>query len=274
MLINIFGGNMKIICVDDEKLVLELTMSLCRELPEKPEVVGFTKARDTLEWLGSNHADIALLDINIPDMNGLELARKIKELNENTAIIFLTGYSEHAVDAFKLHASGYLLKPVNPKSLAKEIEYAYGTLNIKYNAPRKNIEIRTFGYFDVFVNGEAIKFAHERSKELLAYLVDRNGRSVTRANAFSALYEDREYDRSMQKQFDVILRSMRQTLVKYGIEDILELGKGKMRVVTEKCDCDLYRFYNGDTEAKNSYHGEYMSNYSWASTTEAAIDGY
>ncbi|MBQ5399136.1 MAG: response regulator [Ruminococcus sp.] len=262
---------MKIICVDDEKLVLELTMYLCRELPEKPEVIGFTKAKEALEWLESNRADIALLDINIPDMNGLVLAEKIKELRKNISIIFLTGYSEHAVDAFKLHASGYLLKPVDKKSLAKEIEYAYRTLN---NNQRKNIKIRTFGHFDVFVNGETVRFTRERSKELLAYLVDRNGSSVTRATAFSALYEDREYDRSMQKQFDVILRSMRQTLGKYGIEDILELDKGKMRVVPEKFDCDLYRFYNGDTEAINSYHGEYMNDYSWASTTEAAIDGY
>lgn len=262
---------MRIICVDDEKLVLELTMSLCRELPEKPEVVGFTKAKEALGWLESNRADIALLDINLPDMNGLILAAKIKELCTNISIIFLTGYSEHAIDAFKLHASGYLLKPVNPKSLAKEIEYAFRTLN---NTPRKNIEMRTFGHFDVFVDGETVKFARERSKELLAYLVDRNGSSVTRATAFSALYEDREYDRSMQKQFDVILRSMRQTLEKYGIEDIIELDKGKMRVVPEKFDCDLYRFYNGDIEAINSYHGEYMSDYSWASITEAAIDGY
>ena len=76
----------------------------------------------------------------------------------------------------------------------------------------------------------------------------------------------------MQKQMDVVVRSLRDTLEKYGIQDIFELQKGSMRVIPDRFECDLYRFFEGDINAVNAYHGEYMSAYSWASMTEAYMD--
>ena len=79
------------------------------------------------------------------------------------------------------------------------------------------------------------------------------------------------YDRSMQKQFDVIIRSMKDTLREYGIERIFEMKKGSLRICPEQVDCDMYRFFDGDVEAFNAYHGEYMNPYSWASLTESYL---
>ena len=115
---------MTIVCIDDEKLVLDLTVSLCRELPMNPEVKGFQKATEALLWLKDHTADITLTDINMPDMNSLVLAAKLKSLCPDMKIIFLTGYSEYAVDAFALHASGYIMKPVDKERLLSEIEHA------------------------------------------------------------------------------------------------------------------------------------------------------
>ena len=95
---------------------------------------------------------------------------------------------------------------------------------------------------------------------------------MARGFIFSALWEDRAYDRSMQKQLDVIIRSLRQTLLEYGISDIVELSKGQMRACPERFSCDLYQLFAGKKNAIDSYRGEYMSAYSWASTTEAYID--
>ena len=114
----------------------------------------------------------------------------------------------------------------------------------------------------------------ELSREVGAYLIDRHGKKVTRANVFAVLYEDRQYDHSMQKQLDVIIRSLRDTLRKYGIDDIFELNRGYMRVCPEKIHCDMYRFMNGDMDVINSYRGEYMSAYSWATITEAFMEQY
>jgi len=69
----------KIICIDDEKLILKLTVSMCLELPQKPEVEGFNNATDALKYLCHHKADIAIMDINMPDMTGIILAAKMKK---------------------------------------------------------------------------------------------------------------------------------------------------------------------------------------------------
>ena len=260
---------MKAICVDDERLITDYVVSLCREIPPLTEAAGFTRGGDALEWLKENEADVAILDIDLPDMSGLTLAAEIKKHHPRTAIIFLTGFSEYAVDAFALHVSGYLLKPVNRDRLAAEIAWA---LSERKPASPVHIEAKTFGSFDLLVDGKPIAFRQTRCKELLAYLIDRQGGSVTRSEAFSVLWEDRLYDRPMQKQLDVIIRSLRETLSEHGISDILEIQKGNLRVVPEKISCDAWRFFQGDPEAVNAFRGEYMSAYSWGSFTEGFMN--
>ena len=269
---------MKILCVDDEKLILQLTLSMCKELPQVTEATGFTKASDALGWMKFNEADIALLDINMPDMDGLTLAAKIKEVHPDTSIIFLTGYAEYAVEAFAMHASGYLLKPISLDRLAEEVDWAMKSKAggdkpaEKAQERDSHITVKTFGEFDILVDGKLVTFTRQRAKELLAYLVDRQGSSITRANAFAVLWETGVYDRKMQKQLDVIIRSLRDTLREYGIEEIFEVNGGSLRICPEYMDCDLYRFFDGDIDAVNSYRGEYMSAYSWASLTEAYMN--
>ncbi len=260
---------MTIICVDDEDLVLGLTVSMCREIEGVDRVEGFSRASGALDFLKKDKADIAILDVDLPDMNGMVLAKRIKESYPGVAIIFLTGYEEFAVGAFKLRVSGYLLKPVNRKRLTEEVNYAMSV--IEPDEP-PHVAVQTFGNFEITVDGQAVAFSRARSKELLAYLVDRQGGGVTRAEAFAALWEDAEYDRGMQKQFDVIVRGMKEALLKAGIEDILEIKSGSMRIIPEKLDCDLYRMLNGDEDAIGAYRGEYMSAYPWSSETEAYLE--
>ena len=257
---------MRAICVDDEPLITEYVVSLCRETPPLTEAAGFTRAGEALCWLKDNDADLAILDIDMPDMSGLTMAAEIKKLRPNTAIIFLTGFSKYAVDAFALHVSGYLLKPVNREKLAAEVAWA---LSSRKDTSPPHIQARTFGSFDLLVDGKPIAFRQARCKELLAYLIDRHGGNVTRAEAFAILWEDRLYDRPMQKQLDVIIRSLRDTLTDNGVGQILEVQKGNLRVIPEQISCDAWRFFSGDPDAVNEFRGEYMSSYTWGTFTES-----
>ena len=94
-----------------------------------------------------------------------------------------------------------------------------------------------------------ISFRLAKSKEILAYLVDKQGNGVTRPDLFAAIWEEQFYDRRMQKQLDVYIRSLRDTLREYGAE----------------------QFFSGDADTINAYRGEYMSSYSWASMTEGIL---
>ena len=259
---------MKVICVDDERLALEDVLVQCRAVPEVEEAVGFSSGKQALEWLESHSADIALLDIDMPGMDGIELAIRIREIRPEINVIFLTAYSQYALQAFSLHASGYLLKPADREKLAAEFVYARSS---GARPEKARVEARTFGGFDLFVNGEIVNFRKSKCKELLAFLIDKQGSSVTRAEAFAALWEDLQYTRPKQKQLDTIIRLLRETLQEYGIDDIFSMKSGTMRIIPEKISCDAYRLFSGDAKAVNSYHGTYMSSYPWANITEGYL---
>ena len=259
---------MKVLCVDDERLLMEDTVALCLELDQVDEAKGFTRPAEALRWLEQNQADAALLDIDMPGMTGIELAVAIREIRPDMPVIFLTGYSKYALEAYEVHPTSYLLKPVKKEKLEAEIAYALGSARQKQH---NHIEARTFGNFDLLVDGKPVAFKQAKCKELLAYLIDRQGASVTRREAFSVLWEDRLYDRPMQKQFDVILRSLRATLADCGVGEIIELQSAAMRVNPELISCDAWRYLAGDWETVSAFRGEYMSNYSWANLTESLI---
>ena len=260
---------MRVMCVDDALPIMEDTVEMCKRLERITEVTGFTRPREALEWLESHPVDLALLDIDMPEINGLMLAERLKRKKPDAAVIFLTAFPQYAVQAIKLRTSGYLLKPVSLEELREEVEYA--CLNQR-ERPAGHIVVQTFGNFEIFVGGETLAFHRAKSKELLAYLIDLSGKGVTRQDIFAALWEEGLYDRSRQKYLDVIIRSLRETLREAGSEGILEIKSGFLRIRPELLDCDLYRFLNNDPAAVNAYRGEYMPEYTWAVfNTEALL---
>lgn len=257
---------MRAICVEDEPLTLEYTAKLCSKLNPPVHVECFTGAKAALKWIQDHPVDLALLDINMPDMNGIVLAARIKERWPDANILFLTAYREFAYDAFSVHPSGYLLKPVTLDALQKEIDY---TKSAHPRMGTAHIKAVTFGNFELMVDGVPVVFKRSKSKELLAYLIDRQGTSVTRAEIAAVLFEDELYDHSRQKYLDVIIRSLRATLLEYGVEELLQARRKGLRIDPALLDCDMYRFCKGDADAIRSYRGEYMSSYSWASPFES-----
>lgn len=259
---------MRMICVSAGPEALEHNLSLLRDTGCVDEIKGFTSGKEALLWLDGHSTEAALLDINIPDMSGLALAEKIRRREQRTAIIFLADSREHAADAFAVHANGYLIKPVDKERLREEITYIS---ELMFPGKNGDIVVKTFGVFDIYVNNEPVRFRRSKSKELLAYLIDKRGGSCKRDEVFYALWESREYDRPMQKQLDVVIRSLRETLAEYGIERIFELKGGNLRVRPETITCDLYNLQKGDAGAADMYQGEYMSYYSWANVKEGYL---
>ena len=156
--------------------------------------------------------------------------------------------------------------------LEKEKQSAQIVLGDRSVKRSTHIYVQTFGNFDIIVDGKIISFARSKSKEVMAYLVDRRGMGVSRAKIAAVLWGDTEYGRPRQKQLDVIIRSLRKTLEEYGIGNILQMEKGILCILPELLECDLYRLLAWDERTINEYQGEYMSSYSWASKTESRID--
>ncbi|MCR4789831.1 MAG: response regulator [Treponemataceae bacterium] len=124
---------MKIICVDDEKLILENMVSKCLSIDFVEDAQGFIRSVMALKYLEENKVDVAILDIDMPDMKGIELAEKMKEIQPDIEIIFATGYSSYAMEAYKQNAVAYLMKPVSRENLEEELSFVKNFSKSKEN---------------------------------------------------------------------------------------------------------------------------------------------
>lgn len=267
---------MHILAIDDERLALEsLIFSLKGALPDA-EVHGFITPEGALEFARNLHKesdrplDLAFLDVVMSTMSGLELAARLKKIFPDVRIIFVTGYSDYAYDAYRLHAKGYILKPVSKALIQEELDHM--NLFQETKGPQKRVQVHTFGTFDVFVDQKPLSFSRSRAKELLAYLVDRQGNGVTLSNICAVLFEDSSGAKGNKKHAQNVISSLRRALEGAGAEDILVKKWNYLALDIEKVDCDYYRFLEGDIDAINTFHGEYMSNYSWAELTTAFLN--
>ena len=191
------------IAVDDEPLMLGALTKAIKASPDITSVANFTSCEDALAFVQSNPADIAFLDINMRGMGGLSLAEKIIGFCPDCKIVFCTGYEEYAIPAFKLHASGYLKKPISAKDVQVEIDNIKG---IRQN--QKPLAVKCFGNFEVYAKGEKLTFKRSKTKELFAFLVDRNGAGVTVAEIGVALWENDEEQKN-QNHIHQLFRDLR-----------------------------------------------------------------
>ncbi|MDO4273203.1 MAG: response regulator [Eubacteriales bacterium] len=260
---------MKAILVDDEQIALDNLKITLEEFQEITEINCFRTAAKTLDWLGENSADIAFLDINMKKMDGLVLAKKLKELCPACAVIFVTGYSEYALQAIQMHASGYLLKPVSKESVRKELDYI---LSMKRDVSgHKRIQVQCFGNFEVFTDGMPMKFQYSKTKELLAYLVDRKGAYCTNGELMGILWEEKSDKVKKYSYFRDLRSDLLKAFSAAGCADAIQKQRGMIAVVPEKIDCDYYDWLEGKIEAVNRYEGEYMAQYSWGELTLGII---
>ena len=246
------------IAVDDEPLMLGALVSAISASPDISEVTKFSGCDEALEFIKDNSVDVAFLDINMRGMGGLALAEKIIDCCPDCKIVFCTGYEEYAIPAFKIHASGYLMKPISAQDVQNEIN------NIKGKRHReKPIEVKCFGNFEVYANGEKLTFKRSKTKELFAFLVDRNGAGVTVAEIGVALWDNDEEQKN-QNYIHQLFRDLRQALETVGVTEIFEKNNYSYSINPQKIECDYFSYLKS---GKPEFHGEYMSQYSWAEET-------
>ena len=246
---------MKILLVDDEELQLtRLTESVKKVFPTD-EVSSFTNPLEALNYAEKNQIDIAFLDIEMPGLNGIMLAKKLKNINPKNNIIFVTAYDNYALEAYKMHASGYVSKPVNEERVKEEINGLRYPVELP---PTKKLQIKCFGNFEVFHDGKPVKFSYQKSKELFAYLIDREGSSVN-INEMNAVLWEEDHSSYLRN----LIADIRQTLKSTNCSDVLIKKHNAYSIDLTKVDCDAYEYKKGNPNAIMMYRGEYMIQYSW-----------
>ncbi len=250
---------MKIIIVDDEKHAINTLKRNLNGLVEEGNINTFDRSINALEYVKENDVDVAFLDIEMPEINGIELAKQMKKFKPKINVIFCTGYSEYMQQAISLHASGYLLKP----SDKEKVKEALDNLLYPIDPIKNHFYAKTFGNFDFYVDGVPLKFSRSKSKELLAYLISLKGATANRKEISAILFED-EYNLKTQNYLTKIYKELIESLELVGAKNLVRKGYNTYWVDISLFSSDLFDYDKGEPQAINSYNGEFMSQYEWA----------
>ncbi len=251
---------MHIIYVDDEPLALNnfrMTVAAFRDIDT---LETFSSGEEALLWAQENDVDAAFLDMEMPGLHGLELARRLKETNQNIRIVFVTAYNQYALDAFGVGAIGYVIKPYMRSDIRKELDKA-ALIRSKND---KRIRIQTIPNFSVTIDEKPFRPGREKSLELFALLVEFGERGLTAGEAIACLWPDRPNDAGTQSLFRMTFKRLTDALETHGVADVLETRHNRRYLKTDMVDCDLYRILAGDKQASKKYDGNYLQEYAWA----------
>ncbi len=250
---------MKVIIVDDEKHAINTLRRNLSGLVEDENIETFDRGINALEYVKNNDVDIAFLDIEMPEIKGIDLAKEMKKYKPKLNVIFCTGYSEYMRQAINLHASGYLLKP----SDKEKVKEALDNLLYPIDPIKNHFYAKTFGSFDFYVDGVPLKFSRSKSKELLAYLVSLQGSTANRKEISAILFED-EYNLKTQNYLTKIYKELIESLELVGAKNLVKKGYNTYWVDVSLFSSDLFDYTKGDPQAINAYNGEFMTQYDWA----------
>lgn len=261
---------MKILAVDNEILQLKQLVDAIRGAEPEAEIFAFNNSVKALEWAETECPQIAFLDIKMPVLSGIQLAKELKRLDPSINLVFVTGFFEdYLANALPLRFSGYLQKPATVKAVKAEMEH------LRFPIPQKDektlLTVQCFGNFEVFHNGKAVQFNRSKTKELFALLIDQKGARINGNVICASLFEDSDNENNNKSYLRKCVSDLRAALKAVDAEEVFLKDFNSYAVDTSLISCDYYDWEKDEPYAIRAFHGEYMSQYSWGEETLAGL---
>ena len=229
---------MRTIVVDDEPWMLKRFAIECEGIPDVQLLGSFKSPLKALEFAKENPVELAFLDVEMPGMNGLALAGKLRELYPELIVIFVSAYESYMAEAFKSKAADYyIMKPYD----TGDVEAAIDRARLLSGRLRKKVVARTFGAFELFVENKPLAFPDSETKELLALLIDRRGGVLSPKDACRALWPELAVGNDASIPFYRALKRLQEALKAAKLDGIVDQNEQGAFVHTEVMDCDLFQ---------------------------------
>ncbi|WP_168118781.1 response regulator [Paenibacillus sp. HB172176] len=221
-----------VVIVDDEHLVLNLMNMIVGRNAGFSIVGSFTDPHEALKRIPELRPDILFLDIEMPLMNGMELARLVRERFDRGMIVFTTAHMQYALEAFDVEAIDYVLKPVSDEVLERIRKRLLKRIAAQEAAPdRGESTIRCFGGFEVRgEDGKLVRFPTRKTEELLAYLLCHPDQNNGKWRLAELLWPEMDGERAIHNLHSTMHR-LKKTLKNSGIK--LEINKSTEGYVLE-----------------------------------------
>lgn len=238
--------SMMAIVIDDEILAVEHISRLLRN--RGFTVYGYTNPLEALEEMQVRNADVAFLDIEMPEITGLKLAERIQEINMDCEVVFTTGHNQFAIEAFEVNALDYLLKPITVEQAERAIHRIIKRKGVssplqagKENASNK-IRISLFGKLSVYQgeNNKSLRFKTVKGAEIFCFMLLQKESEISKWRLIDEIWPDKDLDKG-----DINLRSTISRLNKMfrenGIHIAMKSTRNGYRLeILEDIDVDAF----------------------------------
>ena len=249
---------MRTIIVDDEAIMVRKFKRLSSDIQDIELVGCFEDGNLALEFVKANTVDLVFLDIEMPIMNGIELAKEIRAIRPDILIVFLTAYDEYIRAFNELGGDYYLIKPYSGETL----EMAMERLRLLKRRQKKEIYVQTFGRFLVMKEDNVLPLVG-KAKEILALVITRRGKEISNEEIYRTIWEDRPCSNRDMTVFYNALGRLKRVLKSEGVEGILVSTKRGQKANTEMFDCDYYAWQDDKYDERTLFEGEFLTEYAW-----------
>lgn len=232
----------KAVLVDDERLVLDLLKRRILERGNVSIIGEFTDSEEALEKIPGLKPDIVFLDVEMPEINGIELGAKLLEYDDEIEIVFVTAYEQYAIQAFKLNALHYILKPVDQESIDEVLRRISQKKRNKDRITDSACKIYLFG--DICIlnsDNKRISWITSKAEELFILLLLNRDKGTSKWKIMEELWPETDTKKSQQNLYTTIFR-LKRTLSDAGIHACIENNAGYYNMVLKDVYCDLFEF--------------------------------
>ncbi len=249
---------MRAIIVDDEPMMLKRFARVSANISDIQLAGQFETSEQALHFMRKQPIEIAFLDIDMPVMDGVELAKRLRDIRPDVVIVFISAYDTYIREFNQIGGDYYILKPYNTKIL----EMAMERIRLIARRQQKKLYLQMFGRFLVLKDSKPIPLTG-KAKEILALVATRRGKEISNGEIFRTIWEGREYSNSSMVVYYNALRRLKQTLEKTEIENLLiSTERGQMLNIS-LVECDYYNWQDKNPDGRSRFDGEFLSEYSW-----------
>lgn len=257
---------MRAILVDDEPLMLKSFMRFSAGISEIHVIAQFSGAEEAITFAEENSFELALLDIQMPKMSGIELAVKLRELYPELLVVFISAYDEYVRDSNAIGGDDYIVKPYKKETIERMAKKMF----LLSKRQHKNIYLQMFGRFNVLKNGVPLPISG-KTKEILALIACKRGREISNEEIYTIIWEGRQYSNEHMKTYYNALSRLKRILADSGDGNLLISTPHGQMLNMDLCDCDYFDWLNRNIDSQNRFEGEFLSEYSWGESILADL---
>lgn len=208
------------IIVDDSSLCVNMLNDICATY-EELSIHKFTTPTKALEYARTASLQLAFLDVDMPELNGIELGRLLRHINPEVILIYVSSKEAPCPAAMRMKADGYIFKPYSVADISYAIEKSLVLLAGRHD----EIFIQATP-FEVFCNHQLVHFSNRKSKELLSLCVDAGGSELSMEWIISKLWPERPIDEKTKRLYRKAIISLKETLHIYTEKKIFHNYRG------------------------------------------------